>query len=103
MSVTTVSKPTTNSTEFDPIPDLNSLRRNAKPSKDYCYGCECKQIDMSTADRLISIFRSNIGAPLSTIRGNAATLEFKPTSCTLNSLTHRGNYNKAIRIGFYPK
>ena len=36
----------------------------------------CKQIDMSTADRLISALRKNVGTPLSTIRSNAATLEY---------------------------
>ena len=68
-----------------------------------CPSLRCNQIDMSTVDRLISIFRSNIETPLSTLRGNAAALEFKPTSCTLNSLTLSGNYNKAISVGFYPK
>ena len=109
MSVTTVSEPTTNSTEFDPIPDLYVDTRNLVTTivrganMQICHPLRCKQIDMSTADRLISIFRSNIGAPLLALRANASTLEFKPTSCTLNSLTNIGNYNKAIRIGFYPK
>ena len=31
---------------------------------------------MLTADRLILIFRNNAGTPLSTLRGNAATLKY---------------------------
>ena len=42
-----------------------------------CYPLRSKQIDMSTADRLIYIFQNNTGTPLSTLRRNAATLEFK--------------------------
>ena len=67
----------------------------------FCHSLGCKQIDMSTADRIISIFQNNAGTPLPTLRGNAATLEYNSTSCTLNSLTLCGNYSKSISAGFY--
>ena len=49
-----------------------------KNRNDYCYnmlGClslRYKQIDLSTADRLISIFANDAGTPLLTLRSNAA-------------------------------
>ena len=58
---------------------------------------------MSTADRLISIFRDNTGTSLSTLRGSAATLEYNSTSRALNALTLSGNYNKSISVEFYLK
>ena len=41
-----------------------------------CHSLRSKQIDMSMADRLISIFRNNAGTPVSTLRSNAATLKY---------------------------
>ena len=56
---------------------------------------------MSTANRLILIFRNNTRTPLLTLRCiNAAKLEYNSTSCTLNSLTLSVNYNKSIGVGF---
>ena len=66
-----------------------------------CHSLRCKQIDMSTADWLISIFGNNTATALSTLQGNAVTLELKLTSCTLNwfitaqLLFHVGNDTKA--------
>ena len=68
-----------------------------------CHSLRCKQIDMSTADWLISISGNNTATALSTLQGNAVTLELKLTSFTLNWLTLSGNYDKSINVGFYPK
>ena len=38
-----------------------------------------QQIDISTADRLVSIFRNNGGTPLSTLQCNTATLKYVST------------------------
>ena len=50
-----------------------------------CHSLRCKQVDMSTTDRLISIFLNNTETSLSTLRGNAATLEYDSTSCMVPS------------------
>ena len=63
-----------------------------------CHSFRRKQIDISTADCLMLIFRSNTRTPLSTLRGTAATLKFKSTSCTLSSLILSSNYNKSIYV-----
>lgn len=44
-----------------------------------CHSFRCKQIDMSTTDRLMPILRDNARTPLSTLRSNPATLTYNST------------------------
>ena len=60
-----------------------------------CHSPTCEQIDMSTADRLISVLRNTAGTPLKTLRSNASTMEYNVRLCViLHSLTVSCNYYK---------
>ena len=48
-----------------------------------CHSLKSRHIDMSTAERLISIFRNNAGTPLWTLRSNAATLQNAIRLCAI--------------------
>ena len=42
-----------------------------------CHSLRCKQVDMSTADQLLSTFRDNTGTRLSTFRSNCRNVEIE--------------------------